>query len=135
MGIATGIAKANAELSYPMNIVEGVRIAAVGAAQIAAISQQRFSSAYDDGRRIPAVQFGIVGERGPATTESQDKRFARPSAHWINSMCAGQLSRDPFRCLLWVVSGHQLGISLRRPPRAQSAFSTRPGYRETRNPG
>lgn len=64
MGIAAGIAKANAELSYPMNIVEGVRIAAVGAAQIAAISQQRFSGAYDDGRRIPAGQFGIVGGRG-----------------------------------------------------------------------
>lgn len=64
MGIAAGIAKANAELSYPMNIVEGVRIAAVGATQIAAISQQRFSGAYDDGGRIPAGQFGIVGERG-----------------------------------------------------------------------
>ncbi|WP_454259644.1 hypothetical protein [Pseudoxanthomonas mexicana] len=64
MGIAAGIAKANAELSYPMNIIEGVRIAAVGATQIAAISQQRFSGAYDDGGRIPAGQFGIVGERG-----------------------------------------------------------------------
>lgn len=47
-----------------MNIIEGVRIAAVGATQIAAISQQRFSGAYDDGGRIPAGQFGIVGERG-----------------------------------------------------------------------
>lgn len=64
MGIAAGIAKANAELSYPMNIVEGVRIAEVGAAQIAAISQQRFSGAYDDGRCIPTGQFGIAGERG-----------------------------------------------------------------------
>ncbi|TBV74219.1 hypothetical protein [Pseudoxanthomonas winnipegensis] len=70
MGIAVGLAKANAELNYPINVVEGLRIAAAGAAQIAAISQQRFSGAYGDGRRIPAVQFGIVGVYGPATTES-----------------------------------------------------------------
>lgn len=32
MGIAAGIAKAQAELGYPMNVVEGLRIAGVGAA-------------------------------------------------------------------------------------------------------
>ncbi len=63
MGMAAGIMEAQ-KLTYPMNIVESIRIGALGAMQIASISSQRFSGAYDKGGRIPAGKFGVVGERG-----------------------------------------------------------------------
>lgn len=87
MGIAAGIAKAQAELGYPMNVVEGLRIAAVSAAQIAAISHQRFSGAYDDGRRIPAHR-----PRARPRRHREPRQTARETfSPLINSMCAGQL--------------------------------------------
>lgn len=63
MSMASGIMKAQ-ELGYPMNIVESIRIGALGATQIAAIQSQRFAGAYDEGGRIPAGKFGVVGEKG-----------------------------------------------------------------------
>lgn len=64
ISIATGISKAQ-ELGYPMNIFESVRVAAVGAAQIATIKSQKYAGAYDQGGQIPAGQWGWVGENGP----------------------------------------------------------------------
>lgn len=63
MSTAAGIMKAQ-EQGYPLNIVESIRIGALGAVQLAAISSQKFAGAYDKGGRIPSGQFGIVGERG-----------------------------------------------------------------------
>lgn len=68
MSTASGIMKAQ-ELGYPMNIVESIRIGALGAMQLAAISSQRFAGAYDKGGRIPAGKVGIVGERGMEVVE------------------------------------------------------------------
>jgi hypothetical protein len=64
MGVATGISKAQ-ELGFPMNIFESIRVAAVGAVQLATIRSQTFSGAYDKGGFIPAGSKGIVGEYGP----------------------------------------------------------------------
>lgn len=64
ISIATGISKAQ-ELGYPMNIFESVRVAAVGAAQIATIKSQKYAGAYDEGGDIPAGKWGWVGEHGP----------------------------------------------------------------------
>lgn len=64
MSMAAGIMEAQKEPNMYMRIAESIRIAALGAVQIAAIQSQRFSGAYDKGGRIPAGKFGIVGERG-----------------------------------------------------------------------
>lgn len=64
MSTAAGIMKANADTPYPMNIVEGIRIAALGAVQLATVSGAQYSGAYDKGGRIPAGKVGIVGEKG-----------------------------------------------------------------------
>lgn len=63
MDVASGIAAAQ-KLSYPMNIIEGIRVAAVGATQIAAIRSASYTE-HDQGGRIPAGKIGIVGEYGP----------------------------------------------------------------------
>lgn len=64
MSTAAGISRALADHAAPMSYVYAAMAAAKGATQVAAISQQQFSGAYDDGGRIPAGKFGIVGERG-----------------------------------------------------------------------
>lgn len=63
MSIASGVAKAQ-ELGPPLSYVQMAAVAAIGATQIATISSQKFSGAYDGGGRIPAGQVGIVGEKG-----------------------------------------------------------------------
>lgn len=71
MSTQAAVMKAYADptLMYPMNIVASVAAAAKGAASVAAIAQQKFSGAYDDGGRIPAGSFGVVGERGMEIVE------------------------------------------------------------------
>lgn len=64
ISIATGISKAQ-ELPYPQNIFEAIRVAAVGAVQIATIKGQQYAGAYDQGGQIPAGKWGWVGEQGP----------------------------------------------------------------------
>jgi hypothetical protein len=64
MSMAAGIMKAQ-ELGAPLSYIETAKIAALGAVQIATIAGQQFSGAHDDGGRIPAGSFGLVGEKGP----------------------------------------------------------------------
>lgn len=126
MGIAAGIAKANAELGYPMNIVEGLRIAAVGAARIAAISQQRFSGAYHDGRRIPAHRRRLR----PRHHREPRQAVRETVCPLINSMCAGQLSRHPLisalgreRTLALLVAFSGTGTSASGQEQSQGALT------------
>lgn len=91
ISIATGIAKAQ-ELGYPMNIMESIRVAAVGAAQIATIKSQKYAGEYDQGGQIPAGKWGWVGEngrervRGPVTVTGRktSERYAGGSGGDIN---------------------------------------------------
>lgn len=70
MGIASGISEAQ-KLGYPMNIVEGIRVAAVGAVQIASIQSQKFSGAYDKGGFIPSGSVGVAAEYGDELVNGQ----------------------------------------------------------------
>lgn len=83
MGIAAGISEAQ-KLPYPQNWVEGIRVAALGAVQIATIKGQKFSGAYDKGGFIRAGSVGAVAEignelvngvlvRGPARVTSREQ--------------------------------------------------------------
>lgn len=69
MSTAAGIARALQDHPAPASYAYAAIAAAQGAMQVAAISQQKFSGAYDDGGRIPAGKFGIVGERGMEIVE------------------------------------------------------------------
>lgn len=62
VAIASGIANAQ-KLIWPANLVEGIRVAALGAQLIAQISGANYSGAYDAGGYIPAGRVGLVGER------------------------------------------------------------------------
>ena len=66
MSTAAGVMNAYRDptLTYPMNVVESLRIAALGAVQLATVSGSQYNGAYDKGGRIPAGKFGIVGEKG-----------------------------------------------------------------------
>lgn len=69
MSTAAGISRALADHPAPASYAYAAMAAAQGAMQVSAISQQKFSGAYDDGGRIPAGSFGVVGERGMEIVE------------------------------------------------------------------
>lgn len=64
MNTAAGVSRALADYPAPTSYVYAAMAAAKGAVEVATISQQKFSGAYDKGGRIPAGKVGIVGERG-----------------------------------------------------------------------
>ena len=67
MNTAAAVMKAYSDptLQYPANIMAAVAAGIAGAAQLAAVSSQKFAGAYDQGGYIPAGKYGLVGERGP----------------------------------------------------------------------
>lgn len=101
ISIATGISKAQ-ELGYPMNIIESVRVAAVGAAQIATIKGQKYAGAYDEGGQIPAGKWGWVGENGPervrgpvtVTGRKTSERYAGGGMGDVNVSTVVQIQSD-----------------------------------------
>lgn len=64
MSTAAGVSRALADNPAPASYVYAAMAAVKGATEIATISQQKFSGAYDKGGRIPAGSFGVVGEKG-----------------------------------------------------------------------
>ena len=59
------VQSALAEVPYPFNIAAAAAMAVQAGVQVANIASTDYAGAYDEGGRIPAGKFGIVGEVGP----------------------------------------------------------------------
>lgn len=82
VAIATGIANAQT-LTWPANLVEGLRVAALGAQLMSQISSASYAGAYDAGGSVPPGKWAVVGERRP--------EIVRGPAQVVGGQATGQM--------------------------------------------